>query len=187
MILETYAENALLCNVSVSSETSTAGTYAFRGDMVIVEGEIADAQGRRHPPKAVVKQAVVLITADKMSLIAGLIDDLATLPVFIEKYGSDFADDITLMLYIANISRPMIIDIEGLKVTAIPHDGGAVWTLLMDDIRLEKSDFKGQSAEDKVITMVEGIADFKPKYEEKSYNDALGFTVEIKKEARGPV
>lgn len=63
----------------------------------------------------------------------------------------------------------------------------AVWKMLMDDLRLEKSDFKGQSAEDKVITMFEVLDDFKPSFEKLDCNDALGLTVEVKKEARGPV
>lgn len=187
MILETYAQNALLCNVSVNGETSSSGLYAFRGDMVVEEGEIADAQGRRHPPKSVVKQAVVLCNAEKITAVAGAVDDLGYLPGFIAKYNADFADGIIMLFYVANVNRPMTVAIEGYQAVIIPHDDGAVWTMLMDDLRMEKSDFKGQSAEDKVITIVDGLKEFNPKYEEKSFNDALSFTVEVKKEARGPV
>lgn len=187
MIFDQYTENALLCNVSVKGETSTSGTTVFRGDMVIEEGEIADAQGRRLPPKSVLKQAVVLSEGDKLSVVSGAIDDIVFIPQFIEKYSADFAESVNLLFYVSNISKGMIVEVEGYNCTLIPHDEGAVWTMLMDDLRLEKSDFKGQSAEDKVITMFDALKDFKPKFETKSYNDALGFTVAITKEARGPV
>ena len=109
------------------------------------------------------------------------------LPEYIDKYQADFASDITLLFYVTNISRPMFVTINDVKTTLIPHNEGAVWTMLMDDFRLEKSDFKGQSAEDKVVTMFDALQDFKPKFETKTYNDALGFTIQVTKEARGPV
>ncbi|SMF28078.1 hypothetical protein SAMN02745866_01795 [Alteromonadaceae bacterium Bs31] len=186
MPLANYAENKLLCNVSVNGATSTSGIFAFRGDMIIIEGEVADAQGRRHPPKAVLKQAVVLATGEKLTNLAGAVDDIGYLPGFVEKYGSDFAEDIRLVFYVSNIGRPLYTEIKGFSCILIPQDG-AVWTMLMDDLRLEKSDFKGQSAEDKVITMFEDLSGFKPKYETFGYNEALSFTVQSKKEARGPV
>ena len=57
----------------------------------------------------------------------------------------------------------------------------------MDDLRLDKDDFKGQSAEDKVITMFDAIKGFKPRYEQVTLDDAAKLTVAVKKEARGPV
>ena len=187
MILEQYAEQSLLCNVSVNGLTSTKDNYAFRGDIVIEEGEIADTQGRRLPPKSVVKQAVVLVSANKIKMIAGALDDIVQVPEFVGKYGSDFSDDIKLLFYVSNINKAVKVTIDGKLSVLLPHDEGAVWTMLMDDLRLEKSDFKGQSAENKVITMFEALESYVPKCEEKSYNDALGYTVEVKKEARGPV
>ncbi|MCF0017218.1 hypothetical protein LZ639_17975 [Pseudomonas stutzeri] len=49
MLLKTYETQNLLCNVSVNGATTTPDTYAFRGDLVLEEGEIADASGRRPP------------------------------------------------------------------------------------------------------------------------------------------
>ncbi len=187
MPLNSYTENALLCNVSVNGETSTPGTFAFRGDMVIEEGDIADAQGRRNPPKSVLKQAVVLASTDKLSAVVGAVSDIGYLPDFVKKYGPDFGPEIKTVFYVNNISKPMICAIEDCKCILIPYEDGAVWTMLMEDVHLEKSDFKGQSAADKVVTIIEGLDDFTPKYEEKPYNDALSFTIEVRKEARGPV
>lgn len=187
MLFENYANRALLCNVSVNGQTGTSDVFAFRGDMVVEEGDIADAQGRRHPPKVVLKQAVVLCSQGKLSMVAGALEDIAQVPQFVGKYGADFGEGALLLFYVANISQAMKVSFDGSNCILIPHDEGAVWTMLMDDLRLEKSDFKGQNAQDKVITMFDGLKDFNPKYEDKSYDDALSLTIDVRKEARGPV
>lgn len=187
MLLNQYAEKSLLCNVSVNGKTSEDNVYVYRGDMVIEEGEIADSQGRRHPPKSVVKQAVTMGSESKLDVVAGAVDNLEFIPDFIAKYGTDFSEKINCLFYVSNIKKPMIVDVDGISTTVLPHDEGAVWTMLMDDLRLEKSDFKGQSAEDKVITMFEALSDYKPGAEVLPFDQAIKNTVEIKKEARGPV
>ena len=40
------------------------GWVAYRGELVLQEGEVADAQGRRKPPTEVLKQAAVLGDGD---------------------------------------------------------------------------------------------------------------------------
>ena len=67
MLLKKYEELCLLCNLSVNGATTQPGVYAYRGDLVLEEGEIADDQGRRLPPTAVIKQATVLVKDDKIS------------------------------------------------------------------------------------------------------------------------
>lgn len=187
MLLDTYAAAEQLCNMSVQGESGETGTFVFRGDMVIEDGEIADAQGRRLPPKSVVKQAVVTITNDKITMLVGALDSLALLPGFMAKYSKDLAEGAALLFYVSDLTKPMTVELEGFSISLMQHDEGAVWTMLMDDLRLEKSDFKGQSAEDKVLTMYEGLKDANFKFENLSFDDAQGFTVEIKREARGPV
>ncbi len=188
MLLDQYESNSLLTNQSVKGATSTAGQFAFRGDLVIEEGDIADAQGRRHPPKVVVKQAVILASDSKMLGIAGEITQLEYLTLFSDKYSADLDPTLPVVLYVANLGKPAKVEWSGVNYILIPHsDGGAVWNTLMDDLRLDKEDFKGQSPEDKVITMFDAIKSFKPKYEAVSYDDALKMTVVITREARGPV
>lgn len=187
MLLKNYAEQNLLTNLSVNGETSEAGVFAYRGDMVLEEGEIADDQGRRLPPIAVIKQATVLIKDDKISMISGIIADLKKLPLFIEMYRHDLAPDIQVLFYIENLTRPTIVDLDGVNMILIPHEEGAAWQTLMDDIRLEKSDFKGQSAEDKVITMAAGLAEFKPNYDSMGFEEATAFISTVVREHRGPV
>ncbi|MEM0911999.1 MAG: hypothetical protein AAGJ37_13550, partial [Pseudomonadota bacterium] len=187
MLFETYANNSELCNVSVNGATSQDGKFAFRGDMVIVDGDIADAQGRRHPPKVTLKQAVALSTQDALSMVAGAVDDVADIKSFVAKYDTDLSENTALLFYAANISKSLKVNVDGKTVTVIPHDDGAVWTLMMDDLCLEKSDFKGQSAEDKVITMYDALLDFSPRFDEVEFDEALSFITEVKREMRGAV
>jgi len=187
MLLQSYEDRSLLCNVSINGATSTTNLYAFRGDLVIEEGDIADNLGRRKPPKSVVKQAVILLSEDKIVGITGALHELAMLETFSERYNGDIDPALPVLFYVENLSRPLQVNWAGLHYILIPHDDGAVWNTLMDDLRLDKDDFKGQSAEDKVITMFDTIKTFQPKYDTVTLDEAESFTLTIKKDARGPV
>jgi hypothetical protein len=146
-LLKTYEQQALLCNISISAPTTKPGLDAFRGDLVLEEGDIADASGRRMPPRSVVKQAILLIDHDKISFLAGTLIDLALLPLFAERYRKDVAGAIRVVFYVENLGQALITECDGITYILIPHtDGGAVWNTLMEDLRLDKDDFKGQSA-----------------------------------------
>lgn len=188
MLLKTYEEKCLLCNLSVNGATTQADTYAYRGDLVLAEGEIADDAGRRLPPTAVVKQATVLVKGDKISMISGIIVELAQVPLFVERYRQDLAADLKVLFYVQDLTKSLITELDGITIILLPHlDGGAAWQTLMDDLRMDKDDFKGQTAEDKVITMAEGLADYKPKLDTLSFEQCLTFVSKIQREHRGPV
>lgn len=187
-LLKTYEQACLLCNVSVCGATTQATLTAYRGDIVLEEGDVADASGRRKPPKSVLKQAALLIEGDKISFASGALAELVLLPLFVELYRSDFASDIQSVFYIENLDKPAITELDGVKFVLLPHtDGGAVWNTLMEELRLDKDDFKGQSAEDKVITVAKAFKSYKPKFGLVPYAQALTMTVTIKRETRGPV
>jgi hypothetical protein len=187
MLLKTYEAQNLLCNLSVLGATSKADTYAFRGDLVVTEGEIADDAGRRLPPTAVVKQAVVLAVGDKLAMVAGGLVHLADLPLFIERYRGDLAADVSVLFYVEDLTKALITELDGVPMILLPHEEGAIWNTLMGDLRLDKEDFKGQSAEDKVITQYEALKTFKPKLETVAFDTALTFVSKIQREHRGPV
>lgn len=187
MLFKDYETNGLLLNISVNAATTQPGRYAFRGDMVLEEGDIADASGRRRPPRSVIKQATVLADRDKLVLVAGALQDLALLPLFVERYRNDFATNLRALFYVENLGKPVQAELDGVTCMLVPHIEGAVWNTLMEDMKLDKDDFKGQSAEDKLITMSDAVHGYKPKSESMSYAQALNFTVVVKKEARGPV
>ena len=188
MLLKTYEEKSLLCNLSVNGATSQADTYAYRGDLVLAEGEIADDAGRRLPPTAVVKQSTVLVKNDKIAMISGIVAELAHVPLFVERYRHDLAAGLHVLFYVEDLTKSVSTDLDGVGMILLPHpDGGAAWQTLMDDLRLDKDDFKGQSAEDKVITMAEGLADYKPKLDSLSFEQCLAFVSKVQREHRGPI
>lgn len=188
MLLKTYESNNLLCNLSFNGATSQANTCAFRGDLVLEEGDIADDSGRRMPPKSVLKQAVLLAKDDKLVMAAGILVELNLLPLFIEHYQADLASDACVMFYVENLGKALQVTLNGVSTLLLPHpDGGASWNTLMDDLRLDKDDFKGQSAEDKVITVYQAMLDYRPKFDSLSYEQALELTVASRRAARGPV
>jgi hypothetical protein len=81
----------------------------------------------------------------------------------------------------------MLTEAGGLTWTLIPMTDGMVWNELVDELALEKSDFKGQSAADKVVTVLGAFAGYQPKYETVGLDEAMSRTTAAKRESRGPV
>lgn len=187
MLLDRYESEQQLYNVNFKEAATSGGLYAYRGDLVIIDGEIADAQGRRKPPVAGMLGGVLLTDADKIKLLAGSIDDMALIKPLLEKYQADFAPDMKALIYVVNIAKPMVTELGGVKTVLIPMTDGMVWNELVDELALEKSDFKGQSSADKVITVLSAFGDYKPKYETVACEEALTRTTAAKRESRGPV
>lgn len=186
MLLDNYEKEQLLYN-SNFKESAGAGWHAYRGDLVVVEGEIADAQGRRKPPVVGLIGAAVLTESDKIKMLAGSLDDLADIKPLLEKYQADFAPDARLMLYVVNVAKPMVATFDDFSVGLIPMTDGMVWNELVDELALEKSDFKGQGAGEKVRTVYDAFAGYKPKYETVTLDEALARKTDAKRESRGPV
>ncbi len=187
MLLDDYEARGLLYNSNFKEATTSKAYTAYRGDLVLVEGEIADEQGRRKPPVVGLLASVMLTDADRIKLVAGSMDEMADIKTFLEKYQPAFAPDMCAVLYVVNIAKPMKLEIDGANLSLIPMTDGLVWNELMDEFKLEKSDFKGQSSADKVLTVFQASKDYKPKYEAVSLDEALSRTIAAKREARGPV
>jgi hypothetical protein len=154
------------------------------------EGEIADTLGRRKPPISVIKQVAMLTGEDKITFISGFLEKLEYLPMFYAKYAADLAEDLTAVFYVENIPKPMLTTYQGIHHVLMPmvEGEGTVWNELNEELGLEKTDFKGQSAGDKVLTVYRAVqGDYHPKYPEVSFEAALGQVIEVKKELRGAV
>ena len=61
------------------------------------------------------------------------------------------------------------------------------WNELIDLLALEKSDFKGQSAADKVVTLYKAVTDYKPAFPVVSVEDAMAASNGAKREMWGAV
>jgi hypothetical protein len=185
MLFDAYEKKGLLFNMNFKEAN---GSYsAYRGDLVLALGEIGDALGHRKPPTATIKNTIVLAENDKIKLYVGSLDELALLPNVLDYYKADFAPDVRIILFVVNINKPLIIDTDNLSIAAIGMQEGLIWNELIDIAALDKSDFKGQSASEKIITVYKALSDFKPKGDKVTFEDALTRTVELKRAGRGPV
>ncbi len=186
MPLQKYKEAGLLFNSNFLEETSESGVSAFRGELVLIEGGVADAKGHAKPPVEVMRGAA-LLGDDKLKLVIGSIDQLASLTTFVEKYKADFAAGMKAVIYVVNIKDPVQVEIEGINFVLIPLVQGVPWNEVLDELALEKSDFKGQSAADKVMTLYNELQSYKPKYPTASMDEALANTTEVVREGWGAV
>ncbi|MEZ5451511.1 MAG: hypothetical protein R3E93_01645 [Thiothrix sp.] len=186
MLLDTYKAQDLIWLTTVNAKTSS-GTYAFRGDLVVKEGEMNEAAGKRNPPIAMIKEAVILATEDKLLMVVGNFADVNELPEYIARFTTDMAATCKPVFYVDNIKEGMVVEAEGFTYALIPITSGMVWNELLDLCYLEKSDLKGQSTEDKVVTAYEALKDFKPKFATVSLDEALAARTDSKREAWGAV
>jgi hypothetical protein len=77
--------------------------------------------------------------------------------------------------------------VNGLSIATIGMQEGLIWNELIDIAALDKGDFKGQSATEKIVTVYKALTDYKPKGEKVSFEEALTRTVDLKRAGRGPV
>jgi hypothetical protein len=185
MLFDAYEQKGLLFNMNFKeSEGSFA---AYRGDLVLELGEVGDANGHRKPPVFTIKNTIVLADNDKIKLYVGSLDELSLLPRVLSYYQADFAADVRIILFVVNINKPLVIELGGLSIATIGMQEGLIWNELIDIAALDKGDFKGQSATQKIVTVHKALSDYKPKGDKVTYEDALTRTVELKRAGRGPV
>lgn len=185
MLIQRYKDEGYLFNVNL---TGTIGDYeVYRGDLVLEFGEITE-RGDRKPPVFVSKQAVVYATGGKIKMLIGGITHLQDLDMVAEHYQSDFADDMESLFFCHNIKEEMIVKHSGFTTRVVPLDDGMIWNEALELLCIEKSDLKGQSAEEKVETLYSELKSFSfSKFQELGWDDACAKTVEVAHTARGPV
>lgn len=187
MIFETFEKNGLLLNTNFKESAGRPGYSAYRGDLVLKEGEIADAAGRRKPPVSAMRQVVALANGEKLTVLIGSLDDLAELPILMEKYASYLTAESRLMLFVINAAKSFQSRISGVPVEVVSLPEGAVWTELCDILGLEKGDFKGQSGGEKVMTVYSALLDHRSKSPELAWEEAQGLVTEAKRQIHGAI
>ncbi len=185
MLFDTYEQKGLLFNMNFKEKE---GRYAgYRGDLVLELGDVGDALGHRKPPVSTIKNTVLLAEVDKIKLYVGSLDDLTLLPGILDHYQDDFAPDVKIILFVVNIAKPLVIEKDGIAFSAISLQEGLIWNELVDLAALEKGDFKGQSATEKIVTVFNALSDYKPKGDRVTFDEAMKRTVELQRSGRGPV
>ncbi len=186
MLLDRY--EPYFFNSNFREAASEAGWEGYRGELIVVEGEVSDDQGRRKPPVALFKQAAVLAKGDELKLISGSLEALQHWPHFMEKFGADLNPETVAVMFTVNIPKGFVQTINGATVAFIPLVEGLCWNELIDLAALEKGDFKGQSAADKMVTVFNAFKGFKyKKLPESTVEEALKTTNNAKREAHGAV
>lgn len=186
MPLEKYKQAGLLFNVNFLEKTSEAGVSAYRGELVLIEGEVGDAKGHAKPPIEVMR-GVVILADDKLKMLIGALDQMASLTTLIEKYKADFAPDMTAVLFVVNLKSRCQVVIDGINFILIPLVQGVPWNEIIDELALEKSDFKGQSSANKLLTVYNELQGYDPKSPVVSLDEALASTTAAVREAWGAV
>lgn len=186
MPLDKYKQAGLLFNMNFLDKTSEAGVSAYRGELVLIEGEAGDAKGHAKPPIEVMR-GVVILADDKLKMLIGAIDQLAMLPTFIEKYKADLSPGMKAVLFVVNIKSRCQVEIDGINFILIPLVQGVPWNEIIDELALEKSDFKGQSSADKLLTVYKELQAYDPKSPSISLDEALASTTAVTREAWGAV
>ncbi len=184
MLLETYQTNGLLTVTLVNGQTGTAGVYAYRGDLVLKEGALREGSiNDRKPPEALLIHSALIIENDKIKFINGLLPTLDLLPIFVGKYKADIAEDCIALIYVENIGEGLQVMLEGVIYKLIPFKQGLVWNELLEELYIEKSELKGQSAEDKVAIAFAAAKSYNPKTPLVSFAEAEQKTIVVIKEA----
>lgn len=186
MPLENYKAAGLLFNSNFLERSSRDELKGYRGELVLVEGEVADAKGHVKPPEEVMR-GVALLGDETLKLVVGAIDDIAALPTFLDKYKADFSPEMKAVIYVVNIEKPVQTEIDGISFVLIPMVQGVPWNEVIDELALEKSDFKGQSAADKIVTLFDEMQSYKPKYPTLSLDEVLASATETVREGWGAV
>jgi hypothetical protein len=186
MSLQRYKESQLLFNINFLEAASTDGLFGYRGELVLVEGAVADAKGHVKPPVEVMR-GVAMLGDEKLKLVIGWIDQLSTFDTFLNKYQADFAADMLAVIYVVNLKSSVTLDVCGVNFILIPLVHGVPWNEVIDELGLEKGDFKGQSAADKVFTLYEELKRYKPKYPKVDIDELYGMATETVREGWGAV
>ena len=185
MSLDRY--DPLFFNANFKEAATSGGLVAYRGELILQEGEVADANGRRKPPTEVLKQAILLGDAGGLKLISGSLDELQQYPFVVEKFGAEFNAGTIAVFFTVNIPTGFVTTTNGAKVVFIPLVQGMVWTELADLVALDKGDFKGLSAADKVVTVFDALKGHKFKLAENTVDEALKTTNNAKRETHGAI
>lgn len=185
MSLDQY--ESLFFNANFKEATSTGGLVAYRGELILKEGEVADAQGRRKPPSEVLKQAILLGAGDGLKLISGSLDELQQFPFVVEKFGAGFNAGTVAVFFTVNIPNAFVATVNGATVAFFPLVQGMVWNELADLVALDKGDFKGLSAADKVATVYNAMQGYKFKAAALTVEEALLTTNNAKRETHGAI
>ncbi|MEW8509630.1 MAG: hypothetical protein AB2608_02245, partial [Candidatus Thiodiazotropha sp.] len=91
------------------------------------------------------------------------------------------------VIYVVNLERSVVVEADGIGFILIPLLQGVPWNEVIDELGLEKSDFKGQSAADKILTLYDELKAYTPKYPQIGLDELYGLATDEVREGWGAV
>jgi hypothetical protein len=186
MLIDKYHAEERLWLVTLNSKTS-AGQSVFRGDFVVVQGELNETAGKRAPPKALLKQCVILADAEKILFVSGNFASIEEVPEFITRFEKVLAPDCVPVFFVDNIPDSSVAQVGDHRYVLIELREGMAWNALMDELYIEKSDLKGLDAEEKVTAVYEASRSHAFKYPQRTLDDVLASKTDAKREGWGAI
>jgi uncharacterized protein (DUF4213/DUF364 family) len=141
---------------------------------------VAEGGGLRIFDNAVRYRIVDFTPANSMEWLLPTLD---LLPVLVEKYKADISEDCNALIYVENIGKGLQVELEGVNYKLMPFKQGLVWNGLLEELYIEKSELKNQSAEVKVAIAFAASKSYKPKSPLVSFAEAEANTIVVIKEA----
>jgi len=187
MLLDTYQQQERFWLTTLFGGTTKSDLQAFRGEFTILEGELKAVAGKRTPPRALLKQAILLATADKLLMVAGSFESVDELSEFISLFKSDLDPSCVPVFFIENLAESCQIEVEGNRYVLIQYREGVVWNEVSEFYYIDKHDLKGLSSEDKVLKLYEAGKDYKPSFPVKTLEEVLATKTDAKREVWGAV
>ncbi|EIJ41171.1 hypothetical protein BegalDRAFT_0249 [Beggiatoa alba B18LD] len=185
--LENIKAQNLTWQVSICEKAESSDALVYRGDLILQEGKLT-VHNTRGTPEALIKQVVLTAHGEKVTFFAGHLTKLEHVNLFIEKYLGMFEVGTPLYFFVENIKEKLVTDIQGHATYLYPLVEGVVWNEFAEMVGLEKGDFKGLGAGDKVVKVANEAKTLKPKnMTAVSLEEALARTVVVHKEMRGPI
>lgn len=188
MLIQNYERAGRLFNSNLAERCTTEALDAYRGELIIVDGEVADSSGRRKPPLKVLQQVAALGGEDRLRFLSGYLENAADVASLLEKYGADIHADTLCIIFVYDIARAATIRAGEITLQLVPLEEGLVWSELMEHAALEKSDVKNLSSADKVFAVYRELTGFRPRGA-STVDLATGLTLGSGKQRalRGPV
>ena len=132
-------------------------------------------------------RGVAILADTKMNMIVGAVDKVSYVQDFINKYKTDFDPKMKVIIYVVNIEKAIQVAIDDINFVLIPLVQGIPWNELLDELALDKSDLKGLSAADKVMTVFSELQSYQPSYPTSSIDDILASATDTVREGWGAI
>lgn len=178
-IIETLEQEKKLLSPVFSGKTGKAGTFGFRGNLVLKEAaKLAD---EARPPEIMADQVIIQSDSEKIGFLGCHVDSLAHLALIAETLKSYLDAKGKYFVFAGNvdISEKYHIELDGIGFDVLPLDEATVWNELLECLSLDRGDIKRLNSGEKIDAVAAAAASFDGKFKKITFEEGLA--------AMGPV